>query len=218
MDLHASRGHFSMLAARHGLCGHHPQVHELRRLQAEALARGALVTAGLCCPSAAYSFHGRAHLHDPAPRPLSSPGSGSEAAPPAAASGPPAGWVQAGAGATNVSVSVRERPEFGGVRLVVAADAAAHGVVEPAAVAASLWGHAVDVLTQVVRIDGRALPAVRAAGGRGAAQKGSGPFVAVDSGAGSSRPRVRRGGVGAGSDTGSDDSSASDSDGSTDTN
>jgi hypothetical protein len=67
------------------------------------------------------------------------------------------------------------------------ADAVAHGVLEPAAVATSVWSHAVDILRQLLRIDGAALAAIKQGGLRGAG------IVAVSGGLAQARARPTRG-------------------------
>ncbi|KXZ48393.1 hypothetical protein GPECTOR_28g800 [Gonium pectorale] len=99
------------------------------------------------------------------------------------------------------SAYVCERPVLGGHAFVVA-DAVGAGVVEAAAVVASAWSAAVEVLVQVLRIDGAVLaasrPTGRGAGGSGAALRVAGPPAAA-------APRARRGGVQGDASSGSDD-------------
>ncbi|KAG2449838.1 hypothetical protein HYH02_005361 [Chlamydomonas schloesseri] len=94
-------------------------------------------------------------------------------------------------GRDNDDGGVRGRPLLGGYDFV-AGDAVAHGVLEPAAVAAGLWGAAVEVLVQVLRIDGAALPATAAAARHGAS--GGPGLQAAGAAPAAGRPAVRRGG------------------------
>ncbi|GLC50624.1 hypothetical protein PLESTB_000400600 [Pleodorina starrii] len=161
------------------------QVQQLRQCQAEVLRSNELVRCGLLVPSAALSFYGRA-LRDGD----------------AAGGG---GGVQQDEHGKYGSDFVRARPPLGGHSFVAARDVVSYGVVEPAAVAASAWNHAVDVVRQVVRIYGPPAAAV-ASQRRGG---GGGPFLAVGP-APAEAPRARRGGRRAGGDSGSGSNDSSD--------
>ncbi|KAG2437886.1 hypothetical protein HXX76_005503 [Chlamydomonas incerta] len=110
---------------------------------------------------------------------------GAEVAP--AESGASRSGDRSGAGGDDGGV--QWRPLLGGYDFA-AADAVSHGVLEPAAVAAGLWSAAVEVLVQVLRIDGGALSAVRCS-----RSGGGGPRLQVAGAApAAARARVRRGG------------------------
>ncbi|GIL76498.1 hypothetical protein Vretimale_6027 [Volvox reticuliferus] len=154
------------------------QVHALRQSQAAVLQRGELVRCGLVVPSAAASFHGRA-LHGV---------SGEEAL---------EGWEAPflrGADGQSKTSFIREQPAIGGDGFVAVPNAVHYGVVEAAAVAVSAWNHAVDVVRQVIRIEGAPVAAVSGSQLRGGGD--GGVQVTVAGPAAVKMPRARRGGGG----------------------
>ncbi|EFJ49322.1 hypothetical protein VOLCADRAFT_90135, partial [Volvox carteri f. nagariensis] len=147
------------------------QVHALRQCQTAALQQGPLVCCGLVVPSAAFSFHGRALR-----------GIGSEGPAAAAAAAPQAPGIgeEGQEGGIHCRMTfVRARPVLGGHSFTMVPSAAAYGVVEPAAVVASAWSHAVDIVRQVVRIDGGPVAAVSRQSRQAGGDKRLGPVVAV---------------------------------------
>ncbi|GIL64082.1 hypothetical protein Vafri_18061 [Volvox africanus] len=168
------------------------QVHALRQVQAAALQRGEVVRCGLVVPSAAASFHGRALRGV----------SGEEAA--GACEGPLLDVTNG----QNKTSFIREQPPIGGDAFVAVPNAMLYGVVEPAAVAVSAWNHAVDVLRQVVRIEGSPVAAVSGQQQRGGGDAGA--PVTVAGPAPVKIPRARRGGGGTGWASGSSSAGAED--------
>ncbi|GFR50598.1 hypothetical protein Agub_g12873 [Astrephomene gubernaculifera] len=209
----------SLAAVRRGQREALLQVHALRQAQLHALSRGQVSRAGLVVPSAALSSAGHQGRGNPM-RHLRSGEDAAAAAGDTAAAGVAAGGVAAAAGvlpSTATGTAAGTAPAAaaaaaGGCNSnssssrcsssssFAVCDAVSCGVVEAAAVVSSLWSAAVEVLGQVLRIDGAALSATRRPTGRQQLQGGlaaagglqlAGPApVAV--------PRVRRGGGGRG--------------------
>ncbi|GLI64778.1 hypothetical protein VaNZ11_008182 [Volvox africanus] len=168
------------------------QVHALRQAQAAALQRGEVVRCGLVVPSAAASFHGRAL------RGVSGEedGEGCEAP------------LLDGTDGQRKTSFIRQQPPIGGDAFVAVPNAVLYGVVEPAAVVVSAWNHAVDVLRQVVRIEGSPVAAISRPQQRGGRNPGA--PVTVAGPAPVKMPRTRRGGTGTGWASGSSSAGAED--------
>ncbi|KAG2494289.1 hypothetical protein HYH03_007642 [Edaphochlamys debaryana] len=196
------------------------QVTALRAAQAAALRSGGVCRWGLVVPSAAFSPRGRAlgalcqdepgNL-DPSltskPRPPEPRGHESHVTAPWQTLG---GTVDGSGGRTSGGAARGGGGGRGaaggggpGPHGFRPADAVAHGVVESAAVAAGAWSRAVEILVQVIRIDGSALPASRhraARGGAGLQMVGPEPVAA---------PRPRRGGRHSDPDSGAEEDASS---------